>query len=249
MGGRRGAQHCSLLVARSIARDLPMPIPAILQRALRAKASSWLYVIGTLFLLPGTILLLDRFAHLYDEGINWLVAATSCLTLAAAIDYLAAWLEPSVEAVAIEQSEKDPLGLEQPLAPTPGKSTRQLLVPHMMLQGGVLFLIASCMYLPAVAKKALLHTTVANMGTWVFRVGTLSYLCGSFGTLRDIHRTPAGLYGASRSLLAGVGCFIVGALLYLCGGILSQLSLAGFAETWVAGSVCFSVGAMAFLIS
>ena len=210
------------------------------------------------------------------------MAATSCLTLAAAIDYLAAWLEPSAEAIG--QSEEDPLDLEQPLAPAPGKSARQLLVhqhahvdshlmsgcipqvPHMMLQGGVLFLIgecafglcgtrlsfwfaASCMYLPAVANKALLHTTVANLGTWVFRVGTLSYLCGSFGTLRDIHRTSAGLYGASRSVLAGVACFIVGALLYLCGGILSQLNLAGFAETWVAGSVFFSVGAMAFLIS
>eukprot|EP00656_Telonema_subtile_P019370 TRINITY_DN20629_c0_g1_i1.p1 TRINITY_DN20629_c0_g1~~TRINITY_DN20629_c0_g1_i1.p1 ORF type:complete len:214 (+),score=42.53 TRINITY_DN20629_c0_g1_i1:1-642(+) len=207
----------------------------------RVRASAVLYVLGTASLLPGTIFLLDRYASLYYSGINWLIAATSMLTAAALIDYVAAWCPPPAP--------------EDPLLPSTDPSEvkkhpadRQLLIPHMMLQGGVLFLVASCMYLKAVASKPLLGTSVSNMGTWVFRVGTCSYLCGSFATFRGIVRSEKGV-GGQAVLSFGVFCFIVGALLYLTGGILTQTHLKGFAETWIAGSVFFAAGAIAFFVA
>jgi hypothetical protein len=195
-----------------------------------------LYVLGTTSLLPGTVFLLDRYASLYSTGINWLIAATSMLTAAALIDYISAW-----HPAPAPEEQLLPPELEKPK----GAPERQLLIPHMMLQGGALFLLASCMYLEAVANKRVLGTTVANAGTWVFRIGTCSYLCGSFATLRGILRSERGMKGQAV-LSTGVVCFIVGALLYLTGGILTQTHLKGFAETWVAGSVFFVMGALAF---
>ena len=111
----------------------------------------------------------------------------------------------------------------------------------------VLFTVASCLYLPYISGKRLLGTTVANLGTWVFRVGTCSYLTGSGISLVSIARTPGGL-GSDKRVTIGVLSYIVGAVLYFIGGLLSQLGLPGFAATWVAGSCFFVLGAALFVV-
>ena len=105
-----------------------------------------------------------------------------------------------------------------------------LLVPYLMLQGGILFLAGSILYLPSVARNVL--------GTWVFRTGTCTYLAGSFFSWRALAKSPGGVFSNCR-VFFGILAFIAGALLYLAGGILSEMHLPGFAETWVAGSIFF----------
>ena len=116
---------------------------------------------------------------------------------------------------------------------------RHLFVPYLMLQGGVCFIAGSVLYLPGA-------TSFPAAGTWVFRTGTCSYLLGSSTSWLALVRSPGGLAGNGKAAV-GVGCFIVGALLYFVGGVLSEVSLPGFAETWVAGSVFFAAGALAFV--
>ena len=116
---------------------------------------------------------------------------------------------------------------------------RRLFVPYLMLQGGVCFIAGSVLYLPGA-------TSFPAAGTWVFRTGTCSYLLGSSTSWLALVRSPGGLAG-NRKAAIGVGCFIIGTLLYFVGGVLSEVRLPGFAETWVAGSVFFAVGALAFV--
>jgi hypothetical protein len=273
--------------------------------ALSVLASPLLYMLGTVLLMPGTVLLLPSFttAADYRNAIGSLIAATSVLTVAAAIDMSRAvaglpkdtdtdTLGQAGEVHAKRSAQPLPVdegggsGREQLLdrrssAATPGAASRiarcfshgllrtPLRNPLFMLIGGVCFLIGSALYWPTWASDVAspLTCTVATVGTWVFRTGTTSYLCGSFDALPSAlpaarlgQWRPFGCGGAeagsgeelaqlwiSRVVLGGIMNFVVGAVLYFTGGVLSQAGLDGFALTWVLGSVFFVVGAALFL--
>ena len=126
-------------------------------------------------------------------------------------------------------------------------------VQVMMLLGGLLFTIASILYLPTISSKPIfkettIATTLANLGTWIFRLGTTSYLLGSSKTLYDIITSPPGIRNSNKYDTMGVVLFIVGAGFYFVGGVLSQLGIAGFAVTWIIGSIFFFGGAVGFYL-
>jgi hypothetical protein len=125
-----------------------------------------------------------------------------------------------------------------------------------MLAGGVLFLGGAVLYLPAwashEAKLGAWVGTVGTVGTWVFRIGTICYLCGSFGTLWS--SLPAALAqtnpdrASSRNTVIGTFAYIIGALFYFAGGVLTQAGRSGLsADTWVIGSFFFVGGSVIFL--
>ena len=205
-----------------------------------------LYVAGTLLLLPGCTLLLDRYAQqFYAAAIYFLVAATALLTTAAIADFAVAARSLSkyykasnyIDDAAAQKLTAKLMDADEE---EETQGSPNLLVPYLMLQGGILFLAGSILYLPSVARNVL--------GTWVFRTGTCSYLAGSFFSWRALAKSPGGVFSNCR-VFFGILAFIAGALLYLAGGILSEMHLPGFAETWVAGSIFFVAGALAFASS
>lgn len=204
------------------------------------------YFIGTSLLLPGTLFFFPKFSDdYYDTGVRIYVLACSFLTLAAVADWIKVFFLPF----------------------------KDTIVSLFMLLGGVLFLTASILYLSALGQT--------NAGTWVFRIGSFSYLGGSFSTLffmykplfsksneyesdsfsseegkRILTKSKRDSFGGIQQIEEEVPkmkiinpgliitlFFIIGAILFIIGGILSQLSLNGFAATWMFGSICFTSGA------
>jgi hypothetical protein len=165
-----------------------------------AAISGWAYMIGTALLVPSTVLMLDTFAAFYTTAIWILILATALLTFAALVALVdgcrpcpcriaggdgvsALPLLASVDATAARELP--------PSAPSP--RFWSLFNLWLMVQGGTLFLAASCLYRPDISNITLPHlggTTVANLGTWVFRTGTLSYLGGSAISLVQIGQAP-----------------------------------------------------------
>eukprot|EP00037_Helgoeca_nana_P027258 m.311380 g.311380 ORF g.311380 m.311380 type:complete len:233 (-) comp27448_c0_seq1:15-713(-) len=207
-----------------------MPAPPLL--------TAGIYVIGTTLLFPGTILLLPTApADAGTAAIAFLLAACSCLTVAALID-----LHDAVTARA---------------AVIPHLPMSTLIVPVCMLIGGVFFLAGSALYWPAWAGEQLGSTawTVARFGTWVFRTGTCAYLTGSFvslpGVLAEVKTHTRGDRARNAQFaLGGVLSYIVGAALYFGGGVLSEASHpAPGAWAWAVGSGWFVLGALLLLLA
>uniref|UniRef100_A0A7S4HR85 YrhK domain-containing protein n=1 Tax=Vannella robusta TaxID=1487602 RepID=A0A7S4HR85_9EUKA len=137
------------------------------------------------------------------------------------------------------------------------------LISSFMLLGGYLFLIGSILFLPA--------CELSNAGTWVFRFGSCSYLCGSLLSLYDLYNPNHSLMNAKaineeeamESVLkeeitdiqivrrAWTACFIFYAFsssLFIVGGILSQFSVPGLAVCWVIGSLCTNIASTISII-
>ena len=188
-----------------------------------AKASAWGYVFGTSMLLPGTILLLPSLVEFYSDAIWCLIVATGILSIAAIfgmIDGCCCQPEddeattPDIEQSLVESAAitSDVEDFNRDSTPSSSCSMTKccgMLALWMMIQGGVLFFSASCMYLPAISNKTVIGTTVANLGTWVFRVGSCSYLCGSFISLGFVARSPGGLCGFKRITLGIVAYVLI----------------------------------------
>eukprot|EP01065_Artemidia_motanka_P037838 TRINITY_DN46741_c0_g1_i1.p1 TRINITY_DN46741_c0_g1~~TRINITY_DN46741_c0_g1_i1.p1 ORF type:complete len:240 (+),score=79.83 TRINITY_DN46741_c0_g1_i1:72-791(+) len=232
-------------------------------RSVLRFVSPGLYFVGCAFLLPGTVLLLPKYADRYADAIHWLVAATSLLTAAAVWD-----LVPAVWAACCKRSEqhaeleappvKEAVDTEQLLEPEPESESEPrpcctppaLLGPVMMFIGGALFLTASVFWLPDFDTKVLWGHTLAVYGTSVFRTGSCAYLTGSFSSLPGLHAAFAVKKSKRASIgavLAGVYAYVAGAILYIAGGIVSQAGADGFAQIWITGSACFALGATLFL--
>ena len=136
-----------------------------------------------------------------------------------------------------------------------GTVAAQLLVPACMLLGGTCFFVAACLYLPSAARLELAGLELPLLAKWIFRCGSVAYFTGSAVSLKqlilEVRQGPEsrGSCGARAFFSAvGLGLYMIGSVLYVSGGILSQVNEDGFAETWIAGSVCFTVGALIFLM-
>jgi len=179
----------------------------------------------------------------YVAGVLILISACCFLTLAAALDV--------VYVLFIEHS-----------------SGKCMLASVFMLAGGILFLSAAVFYYPQGDVGGM---DCVILGTWVFRIGSLCYLGGSCSSLLVLHESipsqsqyaqqdyergllhsvdsnpaPAGRAETSRRWwLLVVYLFIIGALLYILGGVFSQylsMPLPGVVA-WIIGSVFFVSGA------
>eukprot|EP01062_Namystynia_karyoxenos_P073698 TRINITY_DN70514_c0_g1_i1.p1 TRINITY_DN70514_c0_g1~~TRINITY_DN70514_c0_g1_i1.p1 ORF type:complete len:283 (+),score=87.47 TRINITY_DN70514_c0_g1_i1:101-850(+) len=240
--------------------------PACCQRL--NLVSPILYFLGTVWLLPGTALLLPRYADHYLAAIESLIVACSLLTAAALWDLVkACCCSPAPPAAELPgPGDEDDAGFvahkdgdaEEPLLPedpslAPCCTPPALWCPVMMLLGGSLFLLASVLWLPRFDSTKLLGHGLAVWGTSVFRTGSCAYLSGSFASLPGCHAAVRRAAAAGRGLgsavaiTAGVYAYIAGALLYIAGGIVSQAHAEGFAQIWITGSACFVLGATLFL--
>ena len=213
-----------------------------------------LYLFGTMLLVPGTVLLLPKYAAQYATAIYCLIAATSCLTLAAVGD-----LTPVLGRCCARRQPAQPneggygygatggaAGNQLVLAPEHDDrpTGRELFGGIFMVLGGTFFLVASLLYMPGVDTQYFIDGDAAADGTWVFRIGSIWYLCGSACSLIGI-RHQGGVIVNQRATFGSL-CYVVGAILYIAGGVLSELKKNGFALTWIVGSVFFVMGAVAF---
>ena len=219
--------------------------------SLLSFASTVLYAIGTGLLIPASAYLIissksNPPPSAYKDSIDFYVAACSILTLAAVFGVIVAFLpkndkpddwpqdkESLLNDVAVEQFHKDSL------------QTYPRVGATFMLLGGTFFLTASVLYLPNFSSSAFfLGKDLGNLGTWVFRVGSCFYLSGSLLSFRNLLCSGSSVDSA---ILFGIVMYIVGALLFIAGGVLSQTGHQGSSETWMVGSACFVLGAWTFL--
>jgi hypothetical protein len=235
----------------------------------------WCYVVGTFQLIPATILFLPSFSSHYNLGVKMLISATSCLTFGALLKFYYAFLEAAEthkktkrwaayntttkKNRPFSESSKEklllesviPNSLEEGLTLSIFRSRDSLVTeslcplfqPFIMLLGGAMFLSGSIAYLPNFSSNPVpLFHHVSTLGTWLFRFGSMCYLTCSFVLIGDMWES-----GFYNRVGVGVISYVAGALLYLVGGVLSQLGLGGFAETWILGSVLFFLGSVMFV--
>ena len=163
-----------------------------------AMVSGWGYMIGTALLVPSTVLMLDMFAAFYTDAIGILIVATALLAFAALVALVDGCHRCPCRGAGSGGSAQPLLsGVDATATPAPPAPPSSrfwgLFNLWLMAQGGALFLVASCLYFPGISNVTLPQlggTTVANLGTWVFRAGTLSYLGGSTISLVQIGRGP-----------------------------------------------------------
>ena len=222
-----------------------------------------LYVIGTTLLVPSSVFLvmssLDFPPSTYDRSIAGYVSATSFLVLAALSDLLAVCISRSAKGRGVTllgsegRSDGDCLRAEFNAHPLAGAIA--------MLIGGVLFLSGAVLYLRVFAFRPGPFGTksLSDFGTWVFRLGSLSYLCGSALSVRNVLLAPSSdgcaaphnpvVLPERRVGLIGTVMYILGALLFIAGGIMSQAGAGGLASgvAWLVGSLLFASGSFVFL--
>ena len=144
---------------------------------------AWGYWIGALMLLPGTILLLEQFSEYEDQAIHWLIASSLVLLIFSIPDYADAWFPGRQSSYSDGVLDMSALLSEVGRTSTVDnrKKDLTLLITHMAVQGGVLFLIASCLYLPGFyeVKVGNSNVTWGEVAAIIFKLSSASYLCGS----------------------------------------------------------------------
>jgi YrhK-like protein len=195
------------------------------------------YAAGTVILVPASILLFLG-AGVANWSIGLFIAATSLLTLAALADVASLFAEQRRTSAHYRGSTNDDRAQllddnEVIVDAGPQQWFRRWFINVCMVNGGLLFLAGSILFWPSLGTAA--------PGVWVFRVGSLSYLAGSLTILQG--------GGLSGPVLVAVIAYVLGALLYLLGGLLSEMHLGtvAFSSAWLAGSVLFATGGLILL--
>jgi len=118
------------------------------------------------------------------------------------------------------------------------QSTEALVQNYLYLIGAALFLFGSVLYMPQMGLKT-------TYGTYVFRVGSSTYLVASaYGLALQMY--PHG-HEVARNLLAVGTCvqYMLGSALFLVGGeLFLKTNLVLGAWIWVVGSVLFTTGSL-----
>eukprot|EP01126_Amoeba_proteus_P037611 TRINITY_DN388_c0_g2_i2.p1 TRINITY_DN388_c0_g2~~TRINITY_DN388_c0_g2_i2.p1 ORF type:complete len:233 (-),score=15.91 TRINITY_DN388_c0_g2_i2:170-868(-) len=219
--------------------------------AIRQLASKSCYFVGCFLLIPGSILLLPIYSAKARIGVDIYVAACTFLTLAALIDFVASIWNVLAKPSSTSPVSTTPLmlnGLNGEINAdhhTKSPTVLDLFRNHSflnsvgMVTGGVMFWIASVFYL---------YPNLTNSGTWVFRFGSFSYTLGTSLSLYDLivaARTETPSVSLSTKVWISVCIqFILGSLLFVIGGVLSQIGHSGFAVCWLLGSVLFFTGSV-----
>ena len=104
------------------------------------------------------------------------------------------------------------------------------------LCGGTLFTIGSFLFL---------YTITTRAGIWVFRCGSICYICGGIFNLHHLLKGDYNLH-ENRFKIASITQYMCGSCLFITGGILSELRVThvAFATIWTIGSVLFTSGAI-----
>ena len=85
--------------------------------------------------------------------------------------------------------------------------------------GGLFFLLGSILYFPGLGSNA------GTIGTWIFRTGSINYICGSVLSLSDVLKMEVkaqNKYINSKNIwILVLVLYIIGAAFFITGGILS----------------------------
>eukprot|EP01084_Bolivina_argentea_P112450 200552_1 len=275
-------------------------------RCSRAFASSLLYLIGCILLLPASSLILPSFPieQLYIGsdfalGIIFYVIACSFLTIGGILDFVS---ETHTCIKTRKSNVLDPF-LAQYEKDTSQQSKQQMhnilgwWIALFYLIGGVFFLLGSIAYLPVLDHIEIVGESITLVGTWIFRFGSISYICGSVSSLYKIYDSNRNIYVAqdaqqklgqlthnktgktyqsndvsltdlgtdtmfnqmeqtyenqlrkkkcinSTCMWRTVLClYIIGALLFIVGGIFFETGEDGGEFIWLLGSIFFALGA------
>ena len=180
------------------------------------KLSSTNYLIGTLFLIPGSVLSLAKYSDvLKNVGVELYILSCSCLVLASLFDLIPLlvkryWASRESNGYAVLEGEVGEL-------PPPLYLDPSFWNAWLMFQGGVLFLIASFLYL---------FPEMVLTGTWVFRFGSFSYVIGTSISLRGVLKSAKEKGGMDSSSWLWASCcvqYLLGAMMYIIGGIISEV--------------------------
>lgn len=226
----------------------------------RQLASKSCYLVGCFLLIPGSILFLPPYATNATTGVDLYIVACTFLTLAALIDLVASiWNVFAVPSSSTGPSSSTPLMQNGDVnssdiekgshshshSHSNSPTFIDLLQNHSFLNsvamviGGVLFLIASVFYL---------YSKLTTTGTWVFRFGSISYMLGTSLSLSDLikasHTEKPSVSVSTIVWIAVCVLFLLGSLLFITGGVLSQLGHTGAAVCWLLGSISFFLGAV-----
>jgi hypothetical protein len=214
--------------------------------SVRQITSASSYALGTFLLIPGSILFLQDYSAKATTGVYLYIAACSFLVLASLIDlfaFLWTFIFTTPSSLSSTPLLNDP---ENDLQPK--NSFFALITNHSFLNavamviGGLLFLIASVLYL---------YSNLVETGTWVFRFGSVSYFAGTSLSLVDLIKASQHENELSTSTLLWIlVClqFLCGSCMFVTGGILSQLSHSGSAVCWLIGSILFFTGAACMVV-
>lgn len=191
--------------------------------------------LGCVLLVPSCISLIHPVIF-KGFAISGLITACVCLTIAAALDLYAAYVlfRSAVGTRLVDTARR----------------TRNTKCYQIF--GAGFFLIASLMYLPFLASKSVLGTTITDLGTWVFRFGSFAYLGSNYRCGYDLIKTVQKRgYWLNRDVInfIAICVFILGSLFYIFGGIVEQMKIGDpllMPELWVIGSISFAIGSFIY---
>jgi hypothetical protein len=195
------------------------------------------YMIGCSLLIPAGVLLL--YPLYYNLNITFFIVGCSILTIGGFVDFIPAFYsKPRIEDIGDKESLTNTRDSELFMIKY-SNWKKDIIVTFSYLLGGILFLLGSCMYLPAIVQD------LGRLGTWIFRLGSFAYLTGSFTSLYRIyksHKKEEKISLSTAMWIAVLLVYIMGSFTYLTGGILNEAHLPFGNEMWVIGGVCFATG-------
>jgi len=197
----------------------------------REIASALLCFLGCVVLVPSSFLLM-RGSTVIDLAVSGFIFACSSLTIAAVFSSYAAYLKLG--------SATDKAAFDMAL--------QAVYTTLYILFGAALFLIGSVMYLSHWAAYHVLGTTLPSLGTWVFRFGSIAYLGGNYRSVCDLVKSTKqnGFWRREDMIVAAaIATFMLGALLYIAGGVVGQMKIGDpllMGGLWFVGSCCFAAG-------
>lgn len=198
--------------------------------------SATLSLFGCVLLIPSCILLINPQGVVYLIAVIGLITACLCLILAATIDLYKTYF--------IQHTTKDIVLI--------AKARKDITTKIYQILGAGLFFTASVMYLPFLVSKFLLGMTVADLGTWVFRLGSFAYLISSYRNACDLINSVqarGAWFKQDVIIFIAIIAFMLGALFYIAGGVVKQVNIGDpslMSELWVIGSTAFAVGSFIF---
>lgn len=237
----------------------------------RPALSAVLYSTGSTFFIVGSVLI----NHEYTLAIALYILGSTCFLTASIMDLFANFRRIPTEPTVVDMiHEHEHLAREEELlmpAPvrTPGLKVdwANLILPVLYIAGATGFFLGSLLFIPSLATQS----WVPTLGTWIFRMGSCTYLTCSAICYYGFWKSTRGKKTAEEEevLLPPSGAaamfylkvstivvysvaqlfYVCGACLFIVGGIVFELDKAEFgALAWTLGSGCFLLGSLVNLL-
>jgi hypothetical protein len=198
------------------------------------------YVVGCFLLIPASVLL--YFTSIPHWSISLFILATLMLTISALIDLF--WFSLDYINSLHQKIEEEPIYNQENFTQNKPKKPfdwRTFLIVIFYCLGGFLFLLGSILFWPDFPNH------FGSIGVWVFRFGSITYILGTFLVFYSIENVSWKLSFKLLSLFF----YFCGSLIYILGGILSQMNfgVVSFSTAWLIGSISFFLGAVSGLVN